>query len=616
MFHKRLLFSIIISLLAFTPIFAQVSQTEDQQKARQELEKKALAELDEIITDGQTFRVAQNRILIKAVAANLLWKYDETRARSLIKDALGSLQELAITGEDGPERYRRRNEYAQLRASIVQAAAAHDARFARDLLRQTRPAPSAESKTDYGPDDNYLERQLESELTAQIVETDPKQALEMAEENLKKGFSTDILRPLVSLQEKDREAATKLAGDVLTKLRTENLATNAEAANVALGLLRLTIKKTEPDAKTDSKADSQQETKKTEPPLLDEQGQRDLIEMIADAASSSSPRQSEFIMMLQPMMSEIERLAPARAAQLRRKVSPGQRPTVSENDISLVDADSASSEDPRLLIQNGTAEEILAAAPKAPPEMREYAYQMAATKFSEQGEVERARKIVSENITNPSERKRLLADIDRQALALAATQGKVEETRKLISTLRNNEERAGALSQLAMALFEKGDQKSALKLLDEAREMVTGRARNPKQLMAQLAVARAYSAVEPSRSFPILESVIDQLNDLVAAGAVLANFLDEDGEMMKDEEIKIGSLNGIVSSSALQYAGEVIELAQKDFDKTMTAANRFERPELRVMAHLLIVQSVLQPQKKKEGPKTLSVLSPRAEIID
>ncbi|MGA9995380.1 MAG: hypothetical protein WBP93_08200, partial [Pyrinomonadaceae bacterium] len=608
MLHRRLILSVIISLLCFTTIFAQATPTKEEQKDRQELEQKALAELDEIITDSQTFRVAENRVIIKAVAADLLWKYDGARARSLIKEAVSSLQEITVMGEDGPDLYRRRNDYMQLRKNIVQAVARHDARFARELLRQTRPPVNAESKAEYDPED-YQERQLESNLMAQIVETDPKQALEMAEENLKKGFSTDLLQPLALLQEKDREAATKLASDILTKLRTENLTTNGEAAKIAFGLLRLTVKKPETDAKPDAKAEPKQETTKDAQPLLDEQGQRDLIELLADAASVNSPRQMEFISALQSLMTEVERLAPARAAQLRRKVSTGS------NESGLSDSELS---DPALYskLDNASAEEILAAAPNAPPEMREYVYQRAVAKFSERGDLERARKVINENITNPQERKRMLAEIDRQVLALAASQGKMEETRKMLSTLRSNEERASTLAQLAMALSEKDDKKSALKLLDEAREMVGGRARNPKQLMAQLMVAQGYSVVEPSRSFPILESVVDQLNDLVAAGAVLASFLDEDGEMMKDEEIKIGSLNGLVKSSVMQYAGEVTELARKDFDKTMIAANRFQRPELRVMAHLLIVQSVLQPQKNKEMQGGLTAITTRPEIID
>lgn len=611
MFHKRLIFSIIISLLAFAPAFAQVSQAE-QQQARQEIEKKALAELDEIITDGQTFRVTDNRILVKSLAADLLWKYDEARARSLIKDAVGSLQEIAATGEDTLARYRRRNEYLQLRAGLVQAVVGHDARLARDLLRQTRLPPSAETQGEFAPED-YQEQQLESSLTVQIAETDPKQALEFAEENLKKNFSADILRALVSLREKDAEAASKLASDILTKLRTENLTINGEAATVALNLLRLTIKQPETDSKPNAKAETKPETKQSAQPLLDEQGRRDLIEMIADAASLDSERQSEFVSTLQSVMPEVERLAPARAAQLRSKVSQDNSRSNDEGDPSDARASGAAL---YLKLSTASAEEILALAPKAPQEMREYAYQRAATKFLEQGDTERARKVVSENVTNLSERKRLLAEIDHQVLALAAAQGKVDLIRKLLPTVSSNEERATSLSQLAMTVAEKGDKKTALKLLEEAREMVAGRARNSKQLAAQLMVARAYSTFEPAGSFPILESVIDQLNELVAAGAVLANFMDEDGELMKDEEIKIGSLNGIMSSSIMQYVGELIELAQKDFDKTMIAANRFQRPEIRTMAHLLVVQSVLQPPKKREMPKVLATTTTRGKIID
>src|SRR5258708_810824 len=58
---------------------------EDKRKAQEELQKKALVLLDEVIKQASGLRAPQNRALIQAHAANLLWKFDEKTARAIFR---------------------------------------------------------------------------------------------------------------------------------------------------------------------------------------------------------------------------------------------------------------------------------------------------------------------------------------------------------------------------------------------------------------------------------------------------------------------------------------------------------------------------------------------------
>src|SRR5438128_9942450 len=103
--------------------------------------------------------------------------------------------------------------------------------------------------------------------------------------------------------------------------------------------------------------------------------------------------------------------------------------------------------------------------------MHNQIYQQAAWKALNQGDETRARQIINDNITNPAARRQLLEQVDRQVAAKEASEGKLEQARLALARLRTNEERATMLTQLAHTLASKGDQKTALQVLDEARSL-------------------------------------------------------------------------------------------------------------------------------------------------
>src|SRR5206468_9264330 len=125
---------------------------------------------------------------------------------------------------------------------------------------------------------------------------------------------------------------------------------------------------------------------------------------------------------------------------------------------------------------------------------------------------------------------------------------------KMLAALHTNEERVQLLAQLAIGANAKGERKIALKFLEDASSMINQRAKNVKQLGAQLAVAHAYVQIDPSRAFAILEPIVDQLNELIGAASVLYSFSSE--EIVRDDEIMIRpliTLLGFAGGGVVQY---------------------------------------------------------------
>jgi hypothetical protein len=574
-----MLCSLAFALLA--SVFAQAPPSgpelkEDRKKAQKELEGKALKLLYSTLAEVQTLKLVENQALFQSVAADLLWAHDEKRARSLFQDAINSLTLVVNASERGrgPE-----NSYwilTQSRFQIIQAIAARDAQFALELLRTSHPVASVGPDPD--PELSNQELMMEQAIAVQATENDPKLAFKIAQENLKKGVSFNLLNILRRLQQKDGEAATHLAVAMVRKLQTEDLVTNQEAGFTAIELLRALLQPTRDDA---DGPNARQANSQMKPLILDDQTIRDLAETVVNAALSASSNQPMGLMQVQALLPELERRVPQRASQLRQRV-----------------AEVTSTIDPRAkawmqyepLLRNGSTDAILAAATDAPAQMRNNLYQVAVGKLIEAGEIERARQIARDNLSAP-ERDQILEQINRVAIANAIKQHKIDEAKEIISRVSSREERASELAELAAGALTQGDRKQALELLEEARRLINSSPTNQKEIDAVLQVAGAYALVEPAHTFALIDPLIDQANELLAAAALLDKFGSGGGLFSRGEMRLQPSL--LQANGPYRYFKSLRSLARADFERTKVVVDRLQRNEVRLMGRLLIAQCVL-----------------------
>ncbi|MBV9209573.1 MAG: hypothetical protein JOZ52_03030, partial [Acidobacteria bacterium] len=141
MAFKTILYTLALILLlsasAASQEIAPVEKSkEEEQKAQAELEKKALALLDETLDGALLLKLPDNRSFIFATGADLLWTHDEKRARSYFQDALTALAE-AIRSTTTAEMSRDSSSWMLMgqRREILKSVARHDPQFALDLLR-------------------------------------------------------------------------------------------------------------------------------------------------------------------------------------------------------------------------------------------------------------------------------------------------------------------------------------------------------------------------------------------------------------------------------------------------------------------------------------------------
>jgi hypothetical protein len=598
------------------------AQTDEQKQKEQETaEKKATALLEQIMGEVQMLKLPENRIRVEIAGGDLLWKRNESRARSMFSLAGDGVAEMMRSTDGNVQR-----SAAQLRQEVVLTAAQHDAALAYQLLAATRSlTPAQDTGNNFrrpGSDSN-----LEENLLARVAAIDPKLAAQKVEEALAKGqYPTTLAQVLASLEPQDKEAASKLTAKVVSKLQSENMLGNVQAEMLALNLLRAGPRPAH-SATSGAPAVANQAltTNYAGAPVLGESSFQDLMNTVIDAALRATPQTGSnqrggnqrgrgyfggaqsgvqstltdgqieqqnarrLLGGLQVLLPQIDQYLPSRATAVRNKMT----------EIGMGNNQRLAFSQMNTLMQQGTADSLLAAAPAALPQLQSRLYQQAAQKALDEGNVDRARQIATDHL-DVTTRDRVLQKVDFQLIAKKVEAENMDQLQQTLASLHSDDERIDLLLQLAAqaqsstgeqqsASAPQDDSKLALKFLGEAQRLTNRRATNYQQFDQQLRVADAFASLEPARSFDVLDPGIAQLNELLSAAALLSGF---EVDIFKDGELLLGGGSGLGDMVA-RYGQELATLAKTDFARAESSSNKFQLAEPRIFSQLAIVRNVL-----------------------
>ena len=571
---------------AQTPADSKTQQ--ELNKAEQELNKKAESLLTEVTQHARELRNKDNQVLVRIAVADLLWKTHEATARVLFKEAFDTLrQPLTSADESQSEENESDGSVSQLRERLLQSLSRHDPMMARDLLRKDRPAVSSDAtKPNPAPaDDRSSDTRLELSFAIEMVNQNPKDAVRIAREALSEGYPYELISLLPKLAEKEPRLAQELALEIINKLRKEDLSTNYQALSMATSLAREAI------SSVPAGQGEEQTEKRT--PFLDPQTSREFIQFLTEAALKKTAGQpgGPLLMSLQSLMEDLEQFAPAQAALLKERYSEMEKA-------------SNAGEDPysrfQQLAETNDTKAMLEYAETAPREVRDSLYSQAASMAWQQGDKTKANEIINNKISNPLERSRLSISFQDRTITDLIEKEDFPQARLLIAQIRSGEHRVQQLIELAAALTEKGSKQTALEVLQEAQGLMGSKARSGHELEAQLRIAGALSQFDADRSFAMIGSAIDQINELIAASALIANFgssgaMISSGAMMKDDEFVVDSSFTIPFGFSSLSSSDIRTLAQVDFNRTREMFDKFQRPEIRIAAYLLMSGSILEP---------------------
>ncbi len=566
---RQMLSFAMIAAMAVT-VLSQATDKKDPAKEKEKLRTEAVAFLRETMADVANLRTLENRISFSAEMAGLMWFHDEREARSMFSTAIGEFreliarldQQLAMLPESDGQPYRRgglgdvsaraltEQKYRiamAVRQQIASSIAEHDPDLALSFFYD-----SASSDPEMARADTYFE----FSLMGQIAEKNAAKAAQFGIRSLASGLQYQHVDLLRRIYNKDQDKGVEFGSAILSKAKSGK--PNPGELFIYSSLLNYGTQNFEAVQIASGKK-----------AIFSNSDLRDLAEVLANTVLSGGIADG----MVEQYASQIERYHPGRAAQIRAKFR--QAGTRNGGAFTL----------------RGSAANTSAAPPP------DYAGPVSTSGSGSNANSYEGGQ--DENGQQQAEQK-LLEDVGRIGkgeLPKEEREKVVSEARKILMQGEARDRQITGLSMLAAQVSRAGDRELAAQIMRDAESLVNPNPKNYQDFIFTWMLAAGYAESDPSRSFPILEDAIGRANDLIAAFVRVGEFIDVSEEMISDGEVQVGAFGGGMIRGLSKELGvaesTLATLTKADFAKTKALTNRFDRPEVRVLAKMLVLRSVL-----------------------
>lgn len=557
---------LIVNLLLITLLTSiAISQTTDAERKEKEekLKEDAVAFLRETSSEITNLRAAENRIGFSSELASLMWFYDEKEARvmfnavttdfrQMLQQLDAQLNAVKFDGENS-EMYsvpflRGANKQAQMYRKFSKAmsvrqqiAAALSEHDAILAYSFYNDTASVITNPTFKQQNDASGAYFEMQILQKIAEQNAAKGLEFGRKSLANGVKVNHIDLLKKIYAKDPDAGASFGEEIVSKLKSSDVE-GWERKYLYSRILALGLE--------NRKAIKDKPMQK---PIFSEQSLRDISEIAAqdflNSTAGNMVNDGE-------ILDYIEQITPARAAQIRQKVK-------TSGTIANV------------TVGNTASPEFTAVQPPKPK-------------------------------PNPEkEALETLARLDTKKLSDEERAKAIAEAGKMIESLEDPNAKMMALSGLAVQVGKSGDKELALQFMKQAESFVGQTPKSYVDYMQMWMLVSSYSEIDADKSFPILESIVPNLNDTIAAFVKVGEFIDAGGEMIEDGEVQVSGFGGgglaRELSGALRMSGSTLKnLAEADFNRTRMLTNKFDRTEVRILAKMLVLRAVLGTDKTPE----------------
>ncbi len=582
MYRKALSFALLAALT--TSIFAQAPKgTQPAKPDRGELREEAVTFLRETMGDVQNMRTLENRITFSAELAGLMWYHDEGEAKTMFNAAIADFRELisrldaqmTAVAEDGDVdgigvftegSDRRKSEMRYrvamaVRQQIATSIAEHDPDVALTFFYDTASANPRSASL--GGQDSMFEMNLLKEIATKS----PSKASQYGLKSLEKGFDSQHVDLLRKIYEKDQEVAVEFGAALLKKAKDTKF---KPYEMYCLGsLMEFGSANLDASRKPDGKKS-----------VYSQSDMRELAEVMARTILDSDVPDAGM-----HYVPSIEKYAPARAAQVRAKLgSAAGNPRVANT----------------FTVRGNTRVNVPPPEYAGPVNTAGYGTASSNSNISSGRQQEQeAKRLAEEKLMTD------VAKIGSGKLPKEEREKVVAQSRKILMQSRGKDKQIMGLSMLASQVAKAGDKELAAEIMRDAESLVNPQPKNYQEFIYTWMLVSGYAEADPDKAFPILESAIGRANDLIAAFVKVGEFIDVTEEMISDGEA--GAFGGGMIRGLSRELGvaetTLITLVRADFAKIRALTNRFERPEVRILAKMLILRSALGKSSTDTTPE-------------
>jgi hypothetical protein len=596
---QKLIIILLLTLAATGFVLGQTVSPAKTDEADEKLRKEAVIFLRETVAEVGAMRSLENRISFGAELASLMWLHDAKEGRQMYSQLVSDYQTLAvgldaklneIAAAEAVENdddtsvtaglfadptakmlnQRKMTKALEMRKQIALSLAEHEPDMALDFYNgSVALLTSAYVKEAISSNDRYFELQL----MTQIAEGNAAKAAQLAMKSLDEGVNFQHIELLKKVYAKDAEKGIELAAAMSKKIRSSK--ESSMESYVVASLVNFAEETTAKPAKGPAKK-----------PLMSFSEIRDLVEFMAARMLAGEDDGGG----VTSNMDLFEKYTPTRAAQIKAKI----------RGISVNSGGYGTNA--------GWAGNMAAnAMANAANAMANTAYNSASP--AETAALERRAKAAEARLEAEKKLMEDVASLTTKPLPKEERDKIITQARKIITKTPGREQRITALSMLAAQVAKAGDKELAGEIMKDAEAASVAQPKNYQDYMLHWMLISGYSDVNPDRAFTMLNETILRLNDTIAAFVKSAEFMDAQGEILSDDEVQVGQFGGSMLKSLtreLKIATPTLRnLTKANFEKTRAITNAFDRREVRVLAKMLIVRTVLDKDGDKDEAELL-----------
>lgn len=573
------------TLMLFAAIAFPQNPEDEKKKKAEEMKAKAVEMLRETSFSVANLRTAENRISFMAELASLMWLHDRDQARAMYGNVVTDFKNLVAQVDTqmnmaqvaadadlrdigpGPGMFNEPTDALRaatkfrsamaVRQAIAMSLAEHEPELALSFYYDAIAGITNPRLAEMTSNDGYFEVQL----LQSVAKKDLDRAVQLAKNTLKGRLNYLHLGLLRQVYDKDADKGVELAGVFLSKIKSDG--PEKLEIYVVASLVGLSDELIPDPGNTANRK-----------PLYTQQELRELADIMGRAMLEGDPEMGVGI----GYISIIDKYSPARAAQVRAKFKMGPAGR-----------------------SEGGRYGVAANAMNTAARMSNTNANVSGTPNPDWEAAEREREAREE-----AERK-LMEDIGglgKKELPKEERDRIVARSREIIMKTPGREKKIMALSALATSVKQAGDAQLAAEIMREAESLVRPDPRNYQDFLATWMIISGYASAEPDRAFMMLDDTIYRANEVIGAFVRVGEFIDVTEQMIVDGEIQLGAFGGGMIrglSNELNIAEATIGLlVDADLARTKAAADKFDRPETRVLARMMILRNILADKEKAD----------------
>lgn len=548
-------------------------------------EKKAVALAEEALLEIDSAGSPENQIVALILATEMFWARDEKRARQTAQEAAAKIRAGLIPKLENDEAARLAllfpgSRYNRLRRDLLITLARRDAAFAQELVAFTRPLmpvlpPVGQSEKTEMHNWEVEERSLEQQIAFQAAAADVGAALTIARRSLKRGATDESLNFLRRLQIRDGAAADRFADELIEKLLAADFKQAVEAREIADHLLFQLDEKQGVFGMPRSCACP------AKPLTVDAAKVRRLAGKWLDfAVAQPDDKIAHNFLTLQTVLLK---LLPERAAVIQTKrAAVGKSVPDRTKNIEF-----------REKVENDeiTPEAIAALALKEPEGKRFHLYRQAFTKAANRSKsaLEKLSASVSDH-PEGEDKNWLTNEIAANLAGKTAEEGDLEQALQMAQRVSKKDRRLGLLAFLALEFTEKGETAKAKQISDEIKISMDLKSKDkmPRAIVGYNifpTLFRTFAETDIEQAFVLLEAVMPEVSE-----TLLPRFSPPGADGKTDLRILLNEQEYALHRLTKPFK----KIAETDFDRARRLIVYLNRPEIAVLAKLLLAQTILQ----------------------